>query len=396
MGTEAVKAFRRTWEPRAKRASSPALQKQGADSARASEPPPGGSEGTRNSGIAPKASPANPLPRPSEAALRVHADGGTEVRRTSGIRRKPQMGPSLDELVKTASSPSDEVPTQPHGRRGAHVVNSLASEPGQAPQLRTTGWIEVSAQASSGGLVQKTFGAPNKRNAREPTDHDVQIISVYAPPPLPVRGREALGFVQVDASEIEIVFEDSRDASDAILETQVIPFVEDARPSRLRRSLIMAGVLALSGVAGMAAYTFAPKLAGMLRLPASVAAVSDASKPIPTPVARPTLTVATPVVPSLAPVAEEPREVAVTEAVSADATQAAAEPAEAAAAPSGSVEILAPTPSDSAEKRAVDDSEGKVQARAKHKKNRRFRARHKRARARARVDASDALATSEK
>jgi hypothetical protein len=239
-------------------------------------------------------------------------------------------------------------------------------------------------------LIQKTFVAPNKRNAREPTDHDVQIISVYAPPPLPSRRHGTLGFSPVDVSEIEIVIEDSRDASDAILETQVIPFVEDvAPPSRLRRSVVMVGILALSAVAGFAAYRFAPKLVGLLRLPASVATVSDASKPLPTPVARPTQTVATPAAPSMQQMGVavvqpivQPRDTVVSDTVAGEAAGAVQAPL------AGSAELLAPTSADIPNTATVKASDGKVISRAKLKKSRRLRARQKRARARARSAAN--------
>jgi hypothetical protein len=239
----------------------------------------------------------------------------------------------------------------------------------------------------SGGVVQKTFAAPNKRNAREPTDHDVQIISVYAPPPLPVAKREALGFEQVHAAEIEVLFDDKRDPSERILETQLIPFVADAEPTRLRRALLAAGVLVLSGIAGVSAYAVAPKIFEQLRIPASVAAVADALRPLPTPVARPTQSAATRVVPR-AFVRDDTRDVIVTEAVPTDDPAPLAE--QTLVEHSGSAELLAPlvpalpVEMDRQPPGAVaDGAHGKLEPRAKRKKNRRFRARHKRGRSRA-------------
>jgi len=182
MRDEAIREFRRSWKPKV----------------------PGRAERTRRAPLAlvpsaiesaPRVSHACPLPPPAAAALRAlpapsrsFPGHGTGVFPGSGtgVRRRPEPKSELERLslLVEANKPRKSTshcapPPPPPVRMRNAVLPGLAPSP-SAPAARD-----------------------RKRNAREPTDPHIEILTSYVVPPVPgAAGRHAVISVESDWFEV--------------------------------------------------------------------------------------------------------------------------------------------------------------------------------------------------
>ncbi len=228
MQEEAIRAFRKTWNPRATHQQQRRASRAALTLAATSDP------GIR------RASLAHPLPPPSAAALNALAPSSLDD--GSGVRRRPQQ---RDTELEDLSHALEECKTIPFPQR------SLAPpKPPRAAQLK----------------AKRLHAAPldPQRNAREPTDPHVHILAVYALPPLPPKQRRD-AFLPVDPDWLEVIDEvSSADVQSLDISSADWPGQDrkrghgrrvDAWLSRAKRSLNIAwlsGVICVASAFGVA------------------------------------------------------------------------------------------------------------------------------------------------
>ena len=206
MQQEAIRAFRNTWKPRTK------TQKT-RPSRQALSLAPKVKETT-----APRPSLLNPLPPPALAALQAVGEPVT------GVRRRPAAS-ELDALSRVVAE------------HKSHAAQDRRSTPPLPPKalVKKAVLAKTPQMAPIGGKL---------RNSREPTDHHIEILSVYALPPLPSvemsSARDA--YLYVDTAWVEELA-DSENVED--LSAAELPVITGLQKRRVRTLTVLLFAVAL-------------------------------------------------------------------------------------------------------------------------------------------------------
>jgi len=195
--TETIRAFRRTWKPKApkraeRRAFGPRLV-----------PPCGTVECTST-----RQAEADVLP-PLSPAARSLLSAPTQRPSVTGVWRKPEAPPSL--LKRDQTLELDP------------ILGDASLEFESRP---------IRARAVPPPLPSASF-AHKRRNAREPTDHQIDLLTVYKVPPVPsfLRARQATppadpSFIEITLDELMSAHEDREPAGERSFGADLTQYAE--------------------------------------------------------------------------------------------------------------------------------------------------------------------------
>ena len=229
MQQEAIRAFRKSWKPKPK-----AKESRVSRTVLALAPSP--------QRPAPRVSLVHPLPPPSPAAVGALCEKEARSSNT-GVWRRPQRETELDALSRVVEE----------GKARGTPRRRLVPPP---PPKSTRSKVRIEA-------AQRPTVA-EARNAREPTDPHVQILALYAVPPLPTQdpGREA--FLSVDPDWLEVIHDRSLEGehveSGLDFEARLAP-----TQSRFGLRLMLASLLCCTAVLAFTSLRFQPDIRSLSR-----------------------------------------------------------------------------------------------------------------------------------